>query len=77
MGPAKLAYTLSLSKMRWVQLWAVTLYMSLFVLPHRTAAVRRQARQVIGEEAAGGQPALSDQTAVDCGIFLHVCPQNN
>ena len=41
----------------------------LSVLPHSAAAVLRHARQVIGEEAAGGQLALSDQTAVHCSIF--------
>lgn len=44
----------------------------LSVLPHRTAATRRQARQAIGEEAAGGRIALSDQTAVDTK-----CPPSN
>lgn len=51
----------------------------LWICPHLfclTAAVLPQARQVIVEEAAGGQPALSDQTAVD-GIFLCLCTQNN
>ncbi len=49
----------------------------LSVLSHGTAAVLRQAGQVIGEAAAGGQLAPSHQTAVDCSIFLHLCPQNN
>lgn len=49
----------------------------LSVLSHGTDAVLRQTGQVIGEEAAGGQLAPSDQTAVDCSISLHLCPQNN
>lgn len=76
----QLTYVACWRKWRWVQF---VLHHSLrgpvkSVLPHSTAVVQRQARQVIGEEAAGGQIAMSVQTAVDCSVFLHSkCLQSN